>query len=113
MDSGFAQKLKSVIISGKEVFPIVEGGKGIAATNGHSSGAFAAAGAVGTFSGVNADTYDEQGLPHPQIYKGKTRRERHDELVAFGIIGGVEQARIAYEMSGGAGCIHMNVLWEM
>ena len=51
----FLDKLKPVIISGKEVLPIVEGGKGIGATCGQSSGAFAAAGAVGTFSGVNAD----------------------------------------------------------
>lgn len=106
-------KLKPVILSGKEVLPIVEGGKGIGATCGRSSGAFAAAGAVGTFSGVNADTYDEEGKPHPQIYHGKTRRERHDELVAFGIKGGIEQARIAHDIAGENGRVHMNILWEM
>lgn len=111
--SSFTKKLKPVIISGKEVLPIVEGGKGIAATNGDSAGAFAAAGAVGTFSGVNADTYDENGKRHLQIYTGKTRRERHEELVAFGIAGGIAQAEIAHKMSGGNGRIHMNVLWEM
>lgn len=113
MPDSFIKKLKPVMISGHEVLPIVEGGKGIGATNGYSSGAFAKAGAVGTFSGVNADTYDENGKPHPQIYHATTRRERHDELVAFGIKGAVEQARIAYEQSGGAGRIHMNILWEM
>ncbi|MCZ7564734.1 MAG: hypothetical protein M5U08_13920 [Burkholderiales bacterium] len=41
-----------------------------------------------------------------QIYEGKTRRERHEELVAFGIQGGIQQARTAYEMSGGKGRIH-------
>lgn len=111
--ASFSSKLKSVIISGKEVLPIIEGGKGIAASTGRSAGAFAKAGAVGTFSGVNADTYDQNGKPHPQIYKGKTRRERHEELVQFGIIGGIEQARIAHETSSGNGRIHMNVLWEM
>ncbi|MCH2546104.1 MAG: nitronate monooxygenase [Alphaproteobacteria bacterium] len=111
--SSFSKKLKPVLISGKEVLPIVEGGKGIAATNGDSAGAFAAAGAVGTFSGVNADTYDENGKRHLQIYTGKTRRERHEELVAFGIAGGVAQAKIAHEVSNGEGRIHMNVLWEM
>ena len=109
----FAEKFRPVVISGKEVLPIVEGGKGIGATSGQSSGAFAAAGAVGTFSGVNADTYDENGKPLPQIYQGKTRRERHDELVAFGIKGGLEQARIAHEIANGKGRIHMNILWEM
>ena len=62
---------------------------------------------------MNADTYDENGKREPQIYQGKTRRERHDELVAFGIDGGLAQARIAHEIAGGRGRIHMNILWEM
>jgi NAD(P)H-dependent flavin oxidoreductase YrpB (nitropropane dioxygenase family) len=106
-------KLKPIRISGKEVLPIVEGGKGIGATSGESSGAFAAADAVGTFSGVNADTYDENGNRNPQIYYGKTRRERHEELIKFGIEGGLEQARIAHEIAGDKGRVHMNILWEM
>jgi nitronate monooxygenase len=109
----FIDKLKPVVISGKEVFPVVEGGKGIGATSGGSSGAFAEANAVGTFSGVNADSYDENGEKLAQIYYGKTRRERHHELIKFGILGGVTQARIAHEISGGKGRIHMNILWEM
>ncbi len=113
MISAFADKLKPVLISGREVLPIIEGGKGVSATNGRSSGAFARAGAVGTFSGVNADSYDENGMVIPQVYHGKTRRERHDELIAYGINGGVAQAQIAHEIAGGEGRIHMNVLWEM
>jgi NAD(P)H-dependent flavin oxidoreductase YrpB (nitropropane dioxygenase family) len=108
-----ATKIKPVLISGREVHPLIEGGKGIAVTNGESSGAFAAAGAVGTFSGVNADSYDEQGNILPQHYYGKTRRERHFELIEHGIRGGVTQAKIAYDVAGGEGRIHMNVLWEM
>jgi len=92
---------------------LVEGGKGIAVSNGESSGAWAAAGGVGTFSGVNADFYDENGKLIPVVYRGKTRRDRHDELVAFGIRGGIAQARIAHDMAAGNGRIHMNVLWEM
>ncbi len=105
--------LKPVLISGKEVYPIIEGGKGIAVSSGRTAGAFAAAGAVGTFSGVNADDYAADGSILPQIYHGTTRRQRHDELVEFGITGGIRQARIAHEMSNGEGRIHMNVLWEM
>jgi NAD(P)H-dependent flavin oxidoreductase YrpB (nitropropane dioxygenase family) len=82
-------------------------------SNGASSGAWAAGGGVGTFSGVNADFYDENGKLIPVVYAGKTRRERHDELVAFGIRGGIAQARIAHDMAAGQGRIHMNVLWEM
>jgi nitronate monooxygenase len=107
------KNLKPVVISGKEVLPIIEGGKGVAVSSGTSSGAFAAAGAVGTFSGVNADRYDEHGHYIPPVYKGSTRRERHEELVQMGIEGGISQARIAHEMSNGEGRIHMNVLWEM
>lgn len=107
------EKLKPVIISGQEVLPIVEGGKGIAATSGQSAGAFAAAGAVGTFSGVNPDFYDASGQPVPYVYTSKTRRERHEELVEMSTRGAVTQAQIAHEMSGGRGRIHMNVLWEM
>ncbi len=105
--------LRPLIISGKEVLPLVEGGKGISVSNGESSGAWAAQGGVGTFSAVNADSYDEQGHLIPFVYKGKTRRERHDELIKMSIQGGITQARIAYERSNGQGRIHMNVLWEM
>src|SRR6201996_2462984 len=107
------QALQPLVISGREVLPLVEGGKGISVSNGESSGAWAAAGGVATFSGVNADFYDETGKLIPIVYHGKTRRERHDELISYGIRGGIAQARIAHDIAGGQGRIHMNVLWEM
>src|SRR5271169_5855470 len=100
-------------MSGREVLPLVEGGKGISVSNGESSGAWAAAGGVGTFSGVNAGSFDQHGHKNPQDYHGRTRRERHEELIQFSIIGGIHQARVAYERSNGLGRIHMNILWEM
>lgn len=106
-------KLDPIVISGREVLPLVEGGKGINVSNGESSGAWAAAGGVATFSGVNADNYDENGDLIPMIYHTKTRSERHGELIAFGIKGAIAQARIAHDISGGNGRLHMNVLWEM
>ncbi len=106
-------QLKPIVISGVEVLPLIEGGKGISVSNGQSSGAWAAAGGVGTFSGVNADSYDAQGRVIPQIYRGKTRRERHEELLKYAIAGGIAQARIAHEAANGQGRLHMNVLWEM
>ncbi len=105
--------LNPLKISGVEVLPIVEGGKGIAVSNGESSGAWAASGGVGTFSGVNADSYDSSGASIPQHYHGRTRRERHEELIAYAIRGGVTQAKVAHERASGRGRIHMNVLWEM
>ncbi|WP_206425219.1 NAD(P)H-dependent flavin oxidoreductase [Rickettsiales endosymbiont of Stachyamoeba lipophora] len=106
-------RIKPVLISGKEVLPIIEGGKGIGVSNGATSGAFAASGATGTFSGVNADRYDDQGNLKPTTYKGTTRKEKHEELIQMGIEGGITQAKIAYEASNGNGRIHVNVLWEM
>ncbi|MEJ0010737.1 MAG: nitronate monooxygenase [Alphaproteobacteria bacterium] len=105
--------LRPVILSGREVLPIVEGGKGVGATNGASAGAFAAAGAVGTFSGVNQLEYDAEGNLIPDTYVGKTRQDRHEELVAKGIRAGIHHAQWAHEVSNGQGRIHINVLWEM
>jgi NAD(P)H-dependent flavin oxidoreductase YrpB (nitropropane dioxygenase family) len=105
--------LNPLVISGREVLPLVEGGKGISVSNGESSGPWAACGGVGTFSGVNADSFDQNGTLIPQIYHGRTRRERHEELVAYAIRGGIYQAQVAHEIAGGQGRIHMNVLWEM
>ena len=104
--------LEPVLLSGREVLPLVEGGKGVAVTTGECTGAWAAAGGVGTFSGVNADSYDDEGNVIAQTYSGTTRRERYEELVAYAIQGGITQAQVAHEMSGGEGRIHMNVLWE-
>jgi nitronate monooxygenase len=113
MSMTFREKLGRVVISGKEVYPIIEGGKGIAATNGTSAGAFAAADAVGTVSGVYADSYDAHGQVVPYTYKETTRRGRNRELIALAVEGAVEQIKVAHAMSGGKGRIHMNVLWEM
>lgn len=105
--------LKPIIYGGREVWPLVEGGKGVAVSNYSSSGAWAAAGGIGTISAVNADSYDAMGNPVPQIYSGRTRRDRHEELVAYAIEGAVEQVKRAFELSGGKGAININVLWEM
>ena len=106
-------RLNSLKISGADVLPLIEGGKGVAVTSGKSSGAWAEAGGVGTISGVNADSYDSQGNIITQIYSGKTRIERHKELISYAIDGGVQQAQIAHEVRKNNGRIHINILWEM
>ncbi|WP_293698000.1 MULTISPECIES: NAD(P)H-dependent flavin oxidoreductase [unclassified Sphingopyxis] len=105
--------LKPILYGGREVWPLVEGGKGVSATNHMSSGAWAAAGGIGTVSAVNADSYDAEGKIIPQVYKSLTRKERHEELIHYGIEGAVAQVERAYEVSGGKGAININVLWEM
>ena len=105
--------LNAILMGGKEVLPLVEGGKGISVSNGESSGAWSNTGGVGTFSAVNADAYDEHGALIPIVYHGRTRRERHEELIAYAIKGGIAQAQIAHDLRGGQGLLNMNVLWEM
>jgi len=105
--------LEPVMMSGKEVLPLIEGGKGVAVSNGESSGAWAAAGGIGTFSAVNADSVDEQGHIIRTVYHGKSRKARFEELVSQAIAGGVNQAKIAHDCAGGEGRVHANVLWEM
>ncbi len=105
--------LKPISYGGRDVWPLVEGGKGVSATNHASSGAWAAAGGIGTVSAVNADSYDPEGKIVPQVYAALTRRERHEQLIRYGIDGAVEQVRRAHEISAGRGAININVLWEM
>lgn len=105
--------INAIRMGGTEILPLVEGGKGVAVSNGITSGHWAAGGGAGTFSAVNADSYDASGVVIPQDYHGTTRRARHEELVAYAIEGGVTQARRAYDISGGKGRIHANILWEM
>ncbi len=105
--------MKKILISGKSVWPIVEGGKGVGVSNGLTAGSFAAAGAVGTFSGVNPQYIDSNGELVPLTYTAKTRVGRHDELIEYSIKGAISQAQIAHDVAGSQGRIHMNVLWEM
>jgi NAD(P)H-dependent flavin oxidoreductase YrpB (nitropropane dioxygenase family) len=105
--------INAIRMGGVEVLPLVEGGKGVAISNGTTAGHWAASGGAGTLSGVNADSYDEAGEVIRQVYHARTRRERHEELVAYGIRGGITQVRRAHEIAGGRGRVHMNVMWEM
>jgi hypothetical protein len=104
--------LKPIMYGGREVWPLVEGGKGVSATNHMSSGAWAAAGGIGTVSAVNADSYDPEGRIVPQVYTALTRRERHEELVKYAIDGAVAQVEKAHALANGNGAININVLWE-
>lgn len=105
--------LKSIVLSGKEVLPIIEGGKGINGTDGRSSGHFAKEGCVGTISLVSADCYDDSGNVIMERSTRVKRLERHEDLIAMAIKGGITQAQIAHEIAGDNGRIHVNELWEL
>ena len=113
MKSNTKNMLDLIKCAGSDILPIVEGGKGVGVSNGITAGNFAKNNAVGTFSGVNADYINDNGEYEPIIYTGKTRLERHEELVEYGIKGAVSQARRAFDIACGVGKVHINVLWEM
>ncbi|MDA0617449.1 MAG: nitronate monooxygenase [Proteobacteria bacterium] len=110
---GLRKIIQPIAMGGVNVLPIVEGGKGVGVTNGITAGHFAKAGAVGTFSGVNAQVLDDNGVYHPLVYKTHTRKSKHEELIEYSILGAISQAKRAFDISGGFGRIHVNVLWEM
>jgi NAD(P)H-dependent flavin oxidoreductase YrpB (nitropropane dioxygenase family) len=105
--------IKPIQYRGREVWPLVEGGKGVSATNHASAGAWAAAGGIGTVSAVNADSYDHEGKIVQQVYEAATRLERHQQLIQYAIDGAVEQVKRAYDIASGKGAVNINVLWEM
>ena len=107
------KQLNPIMISGKEVLPLIEGGKGINGSDGRSSGSWARENCVGTFSGVSPDFYDSKGNVIIETFSKKNRAERHEEMIEYAIKGGIAQAQVAHEVSNGNGRIHMNMLWEM
>lgn len=105
--------INAIRMGGVDVLPLVEGGKGVAVSNGLSAGNWALAGGVGTFSAVNAYSFDADGRVIPQLYHGRTRRDRHEELISYAVSGALTQARRARDISGPKARIHANILWEM
>lgn len=105
--------LSPMMLSGTLVLPLIEGGKGIAVSDGRSAGAWAAAGGVGTFSGVYAKAREATKGFFDKYRKAKTREERAEDLLAGTIEAGIEQAQIAHETASGKGRLHLNVLWEL
>ena len=100
-------------ISGAMVYPLIEGGKGINGTDGKSSGAWAKEGGVGTISMVSPTKTDIYGKIIPEMFREKIREKRHREMVEYAIKGGISQAKIAHDIAGNNGRIHINMLWEM
>ncbi|MDO4162455.1 MAG: nitronate monooxygenase [Pseudomonadota bacterium] len=107
------KKLQKIRLSGADVLPLVEGGKGINGTDGKSSGAWAKEGGVGTISMVSPTALDKNGREIPELFHEQLREKRHREMVEYAVKGGISQAQIAHETAGGNGRIHINMLWEM
>ncbi len=102
---------KTVFVDGEWILPLIQGGKGIGATNGKSAGAWAAENTGGTISGTGAAIgYGKNGREISYPYTSRSRHKRHEELIAWSIEGGILQAAIAHENAGGKGRIRMNFL---
>lgn len=103
--------IKPVFIDGAWILPFIQGGKGVGVTNGKNAGAWAAENTGGTISGTGAAIgYDENGREVSYPYNGRTRNERHKEMVALSIEGGILQTAIAHKGSRGKGRIRINFL---
>ena len=107
------KNLKNIIINNRSFLPIIEGGKGIGVSNGITAGNFALNGCIGTFSGVNPDFISSDSEIKRFILKTKNRLERHLEMIQNSIKGTISQAKIARDIAGNKGRIHMNIMWEM
>lgn len=105
------KKIGKIFLSGAEVYPLVEGGKGIGVSNGTTAGAFAAAGAVGTISGVCPPAEEVDGSYYPVKIKASSRRERSKEIIRHSIEASIREINRAAEISSGNGRIHLNILW--
>lgn len=102
---------RTVFVDGAWILPLIQGGKGVGATNGKNAGAWAAENTGGTIAGTGAAIgYGEDGREISYPHTGRTRQERHEELVAWSTEGGILQTKIAYEASCGKGVIRMNFL---
>ncbi len=107
--------VNKIKVGGKDIFPLVEGGKGISATNGESSGAWAACGGIGTISAVYGDVKEKNFVQIKGIdgFDGETRDERSKQLAEHSINATVSQIKIAKERSNGNGLLNINLLWEL
>lgn len=105
--------VQPILMGGKEVYPLIDGGKGISFTNGVSAGLWAKCGGIGTISVAAADRCDEFGNPIPYTFLSNTRAQRHEELIQQEINGGIYQIQKAYELAQGNGLININILWDM
>ena len=110
---GLLKALKPLLISGCEVLPLVEGGKGISVSNGETSGGWARP-AGSARSPPSTPTASRTG--HAASRRSITAAPGASGTRSWSptrIAGALAQARRAYELAGGMGRIHANILWEM
>ncbi len=102
---------KPVFIDGAWIRPLIQGGKGVGATNGKTAGAWAAENAGGTIAAIGAAVgYGENGREVPYSYESKTRHGRFEEMLSMSVKGCQLQVETAYKASNGKGRVRINFL---
>ncbi|VAW10383.1 Dioxygenases related to 2-nitropropane dioxygenase [hydrothermal vent metagenome] len=106
-----AELEKLVLVDGGWILPLIQGGKGVGATNGRNAGAWAKENAGGTIAAIGAAIgYGENGREVSYTYTARTRPERHEEMIALSIEGCILQAKTAHKASHGRGRVRINFL---
>lgn len=107
----FEKLSQPVFIDGAWIRPLIQGGKGVGATNGVSAGAWAAENAAGTIAAIGAAIgYDENNREIPYSYDAKTRHGRFEEMLSMSVKGCQLQVEIAHNACNGKGRIRVNFL---
>jgi NAD(P)H-dependent flavin oxidoreductase YrpB (nitropropane dioxygenase family) len=102
---------KLVFVDGAWILPLIQGGKGVGATNGKNAGAWARENAGGTIAATGAAIgYGENGREVSYTYSGRARHQRHEEMIALSTRGCILQAKTAHEAAQGKGRIRINFL---
>ncbi|MCP4934054.1 MAG: nitronate monooxygenase [bacterium] len=100
-----------VFIDGAWIRPLIQGGKGVGATNGVNAGAWAMENAGGTIAAIGAAIgYDKKNRELPYSYRTLTRHERFEEMISQSVEGCKLQVEKAFETSDGKGRIRLNFL---
>jgi NAD(P)H-dependent flavin oxidoreductase YrpB (nitropropane dioxygenase family) len=102
---------KPVFIDGAWILPLIQGGKGVGATNGVTAGAWARQNAGGTIAATGASaTVGKNNRDISYTYQSRTRPERHEEMIDWSVKGCTLQAQIACQAARGKGRVRINFL---
>ncbi|MBV8633903.1 MAG: nitronate monooxygenase, partial [Burkholderiaceae bacterium] len=95
---------ESLVIKGRELLPIVQGGMGVGVSAHRLAGSVAALGALGTISSVDLRRH------HPDLMERTDGTRDKDAINAANLVALDREVRAARELSGGRGMLAVNVM---
>ncbi|SFN86070.1 nitronate monooxygenase [Formivibrio citricus] len=99
-----AHSLPSLIIKGKSLLPVVQGGMGVGISAHRLAGAVAREGAVGTIASVDLRHH------HEDLVEASKKTKLQDELDALNCVALDREIRLAKETAQGNGMVAVNVM---